>query len=300
MPGIKPLSGPPTSKYSVWVRKLTARISSSLRGTRPTQANSTVSRGEPLPTSNLPKISVGERFDPHTSERRSVNLEKVFIERPSVQPWAREFIEARIKAPQPDMWYHINGEAGTGKTCLLRMLEREYFRDSRVSTIFISADLKGLEELEKAAKQNQQADKQLIIFVDTLDYFISTVESTRLCQVLHQLTKGNAILITTSRSFEFSLFSNKMRDYLPLRTSSPLGKFNLDEMQYALEKYINVFYFGHPDVKAIIESIARNKSLKELCETPLYMMMIFEAYTLEEIISPGILTHKNFMTSTGE
>lgn len=261
---------------------LLQRNSMSAHPSRPTTRTSprTASR-----LSDLPGISMGERYNRPIREGHFIGTDKVFIERPSVQPKAREFIEARIKAPQSDRWFHINGEAGTGKTCLLRMLEREYSRDSRVSTVFISADFKGIEALEKAAKQSQPADKRLIIFVDSLDYFTSTADSTRLNQILHQFTKGNAILITASRSFEFNLFSNKMKGLLPLKTVITLNGFSESEMRIALEKYILGFYPGHPNVNFVIESIMRNKSLRELCSTPLYLSMIFEAYTLEEIVS---------------
>lgn len=185
----------------------------------------------------------------------------------------------------------IVGPAGHGKTSLLWHLAQSLSELDRLQPLFVKASALalsgaetgaiGVNEIRSAARAEE---RELVVLIDTLDLRLrSDAERDSAVELVQAVVDAGCWVIATSRPAEAAELRSLDADRFQLEPYSD------DELAQAIERHVHRFY--GPDVRADAESevtrlqdaVANGLPLREVCESPLMLRMLFEVYAPHQV-----------------
>lgn len=192
----------------------------------------------------------------------------------------------------------VIGDAGCGKTSLFWNLYRwlrQRYRDQEVWSLkagFLGfgagsrGDYPNASELMAAAGSVLESGRPLTVLVDTADTRLHQAEDREsLSSLLCAFLDRGASLVVSCRPQEARRLPLRVRGKKPLH----LENYSKKELTEAIRRHVARFY-ARPDirddqenVRAIRRTVARGKPLREVCENPLTLRMLFVLYAPSRI-----------------
>ena len=191
----------------------------------------------------------------------------------------------------------IIGEAGHGKTSLLWHLYHALAQDVEYQPLFIQASY--LVQSTSLSSSTSRLDQQLnlavqeiiasrkrpIVLLDTIDLLLHDhIERTFLIRFLQNMASKGCAVVATLRPLEAKHLA-PVREILNAPKRIWLGPYDEEkELPEAIRKHVSRFYgeFStrqvEEHVNTIMQAVSQGLPVREVCQNPLALRMLFELY----------------------
>lgn len=183
----------------------------------------------------------------------------------------------------------VQGLAGAGKTSLLWKLAKRLKSEQGAFALFLkSSQLKSLEIAKILTELKKEVASKVIFLIDTIDLLLYNEEDRSfVVGCLKTLTAFNCSVIISSRPQELRVLS-ALGAELPLEKFE-LSNYSASELHIAIDNYSDIYFenesqeIRNTKTKEVLNFAANNKSLHDLCQSPLTLRMIFSIYAPDKI-----------------
>ncbi|MCX5707194.1 MAG: sialidase family protein, partial [Candidatus Omnitrophica bacterium] len=217
---------------------------------------------------------------------KTLYLDQIFVDTGIIK-------EIKEKLEDKDInWTAPIGETGFGKSVTVNRMYKEIIGTKEYFPIIIDASgdefLKGnisIETIRRLGGLLRKDNKQLVIFIDTLDYPISQGNTSLVSSYIEALTRNGIKVVSFCRPNEWDKVKSYTRGEIPVNTIKIKGF--RDHKKQALHNYIAVY---RPDIandevriNEEVKKLMDNNLFMFLCESPLFMAMTFVVYSPDQI-----------------
>ena len=198
----------------------------------------------------------------------------------------RDFLSGDTFDGKPIM---IKGEAGIGKSSIIwklfKMMNKDIVDCFLLKSLQLGTD-QDIIDVELAIQYRNNLNKKNIIFIDTADLLLHNGATLNLFQKALRVWQERGAL---------TIFSTRIREADKLRDSdfysTHLNRYTETELALAIKNYIRCYYdnsiIGYTDLQKesqrIINAVANGHPIKEVCENPLTLKMLFQVYQGKDV-----------------